>query len=76
MPFEALLVFNLFDYIKVTNVFVTHWWDTRSFLSLRQYYENSESRSFLGFDAFGKFPSSVKSDYDKSFIEKFENIII
>lgn len=42
------------------------------FLSLRQYYENSESRSFLGFDAFGKFPSSVKSDYDKSFIEKFE----
>ena len=38
IPFEALLVFNLFDYIKVTNVFVTHWWDTRSFLSLRQYF--------------------------------------
>ena len=42
------------------------------FLSFREYYENFESRSIVGFDAYGKFPDDVKLDSDKSFIRKFE----
>ena len=39
------------------------------FLSFREYYENFESRSIIGFDAFGKFPSDQlkKIDSDQSF---------
>ena len=37
------------------------------FLSFREYYENSESRSIIGFDAFGKFPNELKSKLDISF---------
>ena len=39
------------------------------FLSCREYYENFESRSIVGFDAFGKFPSNglKKIDSDQSF---------
>ena len=37
-PLEALLVFNLFDYVKVTRVFVKHWWDTFSFSYFRELF--------------------------------------
>ena len=42
------------------------------FLSFREYYENFESRSIVGFDAYGKFPDDLKLDSDKSCIRKFE----
>ena len=42
------------------------------FLSFREYYEHFESRSIVGFDAYGKFPDDVKLDSDKSFINRFE----
>ena len=42
------------------------------FLSFREFYENSESRSIVGFDAYGKFPSEVKLDCDQSFIREWE----
>ena len=43
------------------------------FLSFREFYENCESRSIIGFDMYGKFPDDLKKlDSDKSFIRKFE----
>ena len=42
------------------------------FLSFRECYENIESRSIVGFDAYGKFPDDLKLDSDKSFTRKFE----
>ena len=42
------------------------------FLSFREYYENFESRSIVGFDVYGKFPDDLKLDSDKSFAKKFE----
>jgi hypothetical protein len=42
------------------------------FLSCREYYENFESRSIVGFDAYGKFPSEVKLDCDQSFIREWD----
>ena len=42
------------------------------FLSFRECYENIESRSIVGFDAYGKFPNDLKLDSDKSFTRKFE----
>ena len=44
------------------------------FLSCREYYENFESRSIVGFDAFGKFPSDElkKIDSDQFFSIKHD----
>jgi hypothetical protein len=42
------------------------------FLSFREFYENFESRSIVGFDAYGKFPDDLKLDSDQSFTRKFE----
>ena len=41
-------------------------------LSFREYYENSESRSFVGFDVFGKFPNDLKSKLDRDFVKEHE----
>ena len=42
------------------------------FLSFREYYENFESRSIVGFDAYGKFPDALSLKSDKSFVKRFE----
>jgi hypothetical protein len=42
------------------------------FLSLREYYENFESRSIVGFDAYGEFPDDLKIKSDKTFVKNFE----
>jgi len=41
------------------------------FLSFREYYENCESRTVVGFDSFGKFPDNLELDSDVSFVKKF-----
>ena len=42
------------------------------FLSFREYYENFESRSIVGFDAYGKFPNDLEMKSDKTFLKTFE----
>lgn len=37
-PFEALFVFNLFDYHQVTKIFVKHWWHTEAFAWFRDQF--------------------------------------
>lgn len=41
-------------------------------LSFRQFYENSDSRSIVGFDTFGKFPDNLELDSDVSFVKRFK----
>lgn len=38
----------------------------------REMLESQYSRKIIGFDAFGKFPTTVTLSSDKQFIEKFE----
>lgn len=33
-----LLVFNLFDYLKITPIFINHWWDSKSFTLFREWF--------------------------------------
>jgi hypothetical protein len=42
------------------------------FLSFREYYESFESRSIVGFDAYGKFPNDLEMKSDKTFLKTFE----
>lgn len=42
-------------------------------LTFREILENSSSRKFYAFDAFGKFPRTKTKKFDKEFITKFEN---
>jgi len=42
------------------------------FLTFREILENSFSRKFYAFDAFGKFPKKNTKKFDKEFIKKFE----
>ena len=44
-----------------------------SLLSLREYFEHSESRKFFGFDIFGKFPDNLKLKSDRLFVKGFES---
>lgn len=41
-------------------------------MTFREILENSSSRKFYAFDAFGKFPRSKTKKFDKEFISKFE----
>jgi hypothetical protein len=43
------------------------------FLTFRQYYENFESRTIVGFDSFGKFPDDLELESDLSFVKRFNN---
>jgi len=42
------------------------------FLTFREILENTFSRKFFAFDAFGKFPRKNTQKFDKDFIKKFE----
>mmetsp|Transcript_21013 Transcript_21013/g.31352 ORF Transcript_21013/g.31352 Transcript_21013/m.31352 type:complete len:496 (-) Transcript_21013:52-1539(-) len=47
-PFEALFVFNLFDYHQVTKIFVTHWWHTEAFDWFRKQFCSDEDFNAIG----------------------------